>query len=617
MCGISGITNKNVNIVENMTDITCHRGPDDRGVYEDENVTLGHSRLSIQDLSDAGHQPMTSSTGRYVIVFNGEIYNFKRLKNKIDSNFKSISDTEVILELFETFGIEGISKLSGIYAFAIWDKKEKKLILSRDKQGVKPIYYSIKNNNLIFCSELKSIFLHAGIKKINSNALNSFFKFGYVTGEQTIFEGIYKVMPGQTLTFQNNILEKFNFTKNIEIPEINNKNEAKKIIPEILTSVVKDQMISDVPVGLFLSGGIDSNLLLSLMTEVSNYKINTYSSFFRVNKNDDFKFNSDARIAKKSAEYFKSNHNEIMIDEESIIDNIENAIWHMDEPNANSSLVPNYLLAKNASKSNKVVLSGEGGDEVFGGYDRYKSIRIIDKFTHMPRKVRKTILNLIPKSILNEKNKFRLGDASAFEIYMSFAVNNEKYAQSIHNLNIQDDYLESFLSKYLNKQDLLASIINVEMNSWLLDDYLMRADKMCMAFGLENRVPFLDERLIELSNKLKSSWKYPISSRNLGKKILIQSISDKIPEFVLGRKKRGWVTPLSKWLREGLRDMSLDIIREDYVSGSEEYINFEKVRLAINDHFNITNYGVQTIWNVITFQIWYKKFLEKSDKKFS
>ncbi len=617
MCGISGITNKNVNIVENMTDITCHRGPDDRGVYEDENVTLGHSRLSIQDLSDAGHQPMTSSTGRYVIVFNGEIYNFKRLKNKIDRNFKSISDTEVILELFETFGIEGVSKLSGIYAFAIWDKKEKKLILSRDKQGVKPLYYSIKNNNLIFCSELKSIFLHAGIKKINPNALNSFFKFGYVTGEQTIFEGIYKVMPGQTLTFQNNILEKFNFSKNIEIPEINNKNEAKKIIPEILTSVVKDQMISDVPVGLFLSGGIDSNLLLSLMTEVSNYKINTYSSFFRVNKNDDFKFNSDARIAKKSAEYFKSNHNEIIIDEKSIIDNVENAIWHMDEPNANSSLVPNYLLAKNASKSNKVVLSGEGGDEVFGGYDRYKSIRIIDKFTHMPRKVRKTILNLIPNNILNEKNKFRLGDASAFEIYMSFAVNNEKYAQSIHNLNIQDDYLESFLSKYLNKQDLLASIINVEMNSWLLDDYLMRADKMCMAFGLENRVPFLDERLIELSNKLKSSWKYPISSRNLGKKILIQSISNKLPDFVLGRKKRGWVTPLSKWLREGLRDMSLDIIREDYVSGSEEYLNFEKVRLAINDHFNFTNYGVQTIWNVITFQIWYKKFLVNSDKKFS
>ena len=200
---------------------------------------------------------------------------------------------------------------------------------------------------------------------------------------------------------------------------------------------------------------------------------------------------------------------------------------------------------------------------------------------------------------------------------MSFAVNNEKYAQSIHNLSIQDDYLENFLSKYLNKPDLLASIINAEMNSWLLDDYLMRADKMCMAFGLENRVPFLDERLIKLSDNLKSSWKYPILSRNLGKKILIESISNKIPNFVLGRKKRGWVTPISKWLREGLRDMSLDIINEGYVSGSEEFINFEKVRIAVDDHYTTKNYGVQTIWNVITFQIWYKKFQKELNKKFS
>ena len=210
-------------------------------------------------------------------------------------------------------------------------------------------------------------------------------------------------MPGQTLTFKNKVLEKFNFSKKIEIPEIKNKKDAKKIIPEILTSVVKDQMISDVPVGLFLSGGIDSNLLLSLMTEVSNYKINTYSSFFRVDENDDLKFNTDARVAKKSAEYFKSNHNEISIDEKSIIENIENAIWHMDEPNSNSSLVPNYLLAKNASKQNKVVLSGEGGDEVFGGYDRYKSIRIIDKFANIPKIIRKTALSFVPNSILNKK----------------------------------------------------------------------------------------------------------------------------------------------------------------------------------------------------------------------
>tara|TARA_B100000941_G_scaffold238464_1_gene181574 strand:- start:3194 stop:5041 length:1848 start_codon:yes stop_codon:yes gene_type:complete len=609
MCGISGITNKNVNIVKNMIDITCHRGPDDRGVFEDDEVTLGHSRLSIQDLTSAGHQPMISSSGRYVIVYNGEIYNFKRLKNEIDKeNLKSISDTEVILELFEKYGINSIQKLSGIYSFAIWDKEEKKLILSRDRYGVKPLYYSIKNDNLIFSSELKSIFIHSGNQKINQNAVNSFFKFGYVTGEQTILEGIYKLLPGEVLIFKNSHLEKFVINKEIEIPPIKSKSDAKKIIPEILAEVVKDQMISDVPVGLFLSGGIDSNLLLSLMSEVSNYKINTYSSFFSVSKNDDFKFNSDANIAKKSATFFNSNHNEISINEKSIIENIENAVWHMDEPNSNSSLVPNYLLAKSACKSNKVVLSGEGGDEIFGGYDRYKSLRIIDKFSILPKFIRRPILSSIPNNVLSKKNKFRLGYADNYDIYMSFALNNEKHSEIIYKNNSNEEYIKKHIKKHLFSGDLMDSIISAEMNSWLLDDYLMRADKMCMAFGLENRVPFLDERLVELSKKLKSSWKYPILSKHHGKRILIDSISNKLPEFVLGRKKRGWVTPISKWLRGGLRDMSIEIANKDYVSGSDEYIDFNGVEIALNDHFTQRNYGVQTVWNIITFQIWYRKF---------
>ena len=612
MCGISGITSKNRNVVENMTEITCHRGPDDQGIYVDDEITLGHSRLSIQDLTDAGHQPMHSSSGRYVIVYNGEVYNFKRLRNKIkeSNNFKSASDTEVILELFEKYGLLAIEKLSGIYAFAIWDKKEKKLILSRDRSGVKPIYYSTEGNNLIFCSELKSIFRHSLKKKINPNALNSYFKFGYVTGEQTIWEGIYKVLPGQIVTFKDNKIDKSSSQRKIDLPDIKNKRDAELLIPELLNDVIKDQMISDVPVGLFLSGGIDSNLLLSLMSETSNYKINTYSSFFKVNEKDDLKFNSDARIAKKSAEYFKSSHHEISIDENSIIENIENAIWHMDEPNSNSSLIPNYLLAKNASIKNKVVLSGEGGDEIFGGYDRYKSIRIIDEFSKLPKFLRNACLNLIPNNILSKRNKYRLGKANDYEIYMSFAINNEKHSNHFYRTNNSDDYIKSHLQQYLNKTDLLSSIINAEMNSWLLDDYLMRADKMCMAFGLENRVPFLDERLVELSNKIKPSWKYPITSKNLGKKILIDSISDKIPEFVIGQKKRGWVTPISKWLREGLKDMSYEVIDKNFVSGTEEFLNFENVRVALDDHINHKSYGVQTVWNIITFQIWYKKFMK-------
>ena len=411
-------------------------------------------------------------------------------------------------------------------------------------------------------------------------------------------------------SFKNNKVEKIRYEKEVEVPEIKSKNDAKKIIPEILTAVVKDQMISDVPVGLFLSGGIDSNLLLSLMSEVSTYKINTYSSFFEVEEKDDIKFNSDARIAKKSSDFFGSNHTEVRIDENSIIDNIENTIWHMDEPNSNSSLIPNYLLAKDASKTNKVILSGEGGDEIFGGYDRYKSIRIIDQFSKMPKILRDASLMLAPKKIIIEKNKFRLGKASTFDLFMSFAENNEKHSNKIYKLDNRDNYLKDFISPFFDKPDLLSSIVNAEMNSWMLDDYLMRADKMSMAFGLENRVPFLDERLIALSNKLDSSWKYPLNSKNLGKKILIDSISSRIPKFILGRKKRGWVTPISKWLREGLRDMSCDIANKDYVSGTEEYIDFDNVNIALDDHYKFKNYGVQTVWSIITFQIWYKKFMK-------
>ena len=193
---------------------------------------------------------------------------------------------------------------------------------------------------------------------------------------------------------------------------------------------------------------------------------------------------------------------------------------------------------------------------------------------------------------------------------MSFAENNEKHSNKIYKLGHRDQYLKDYISPFFNKSDLLSSIVNAEMNSWMLDDYLMRADKMCMAFGLENRVPFLDERLVALSNKLDSSWKYPLQSRNLGKKILIDSISNRIPKFVLGRKKRGWVTPISKWLREGLRDMSYDIANKNYVSGTDEYIDFDNVNLALEDHYHSRFYGVQTVWNIITFQIWYKKFMK-------
>ena len=366
--------------------------------------------------------------------------------------------------------------------------------------------------------------------------------------------------------------------------------------------------------GLFLSGGIDSNLLLSLMSQISGKKINTYSSLFRVSDKDNEKFNSDAIYARKSSKFFNSNHTEIQISEQSIIDSIEDVVWHMDEPNSNSSLLPNYLLARKASINNKVILSGEGGDEIFGGYDRYRSYRMIERWRKVPSILRKITIPIIPDKLLNSKNKNRLNYESLTDLYLSFADNSELKSDKIASLNIKDDsklnkYLDDFLKKFYYSSSLFDSLINAELNSWLVDDYLMRADKMSMSHGIENRVPFLDERLIELSKNLKSSWKYPLKNKLRGKQILIDSMKSSIPDFLLNNSKKGWVSPISKWLREDLQEMAYEIINENYVSGTDEFINFKEVKNILKEHLDGRGYGVQSIWSVITFQVWYKKFI--------
>jgi len=616
MCGIAGISEENSGLVEDMISKIDHRGPDDRGVFSEPGVTLGHCRLSIQDLSYAGHQPMKSSTGRYTIVFNGEIYNFKKLRTNIKPKHKFISgtDTEVILELFEEYGLNCLNKISGIYAFAIWDALKKELILCRDKVGVKPLYYAYLNGKIIFSSEMKSLYSLMPKKQININALNCYFRLGYVTGEETIWQGIKRLLPGNTIIFSKGKEKKIASDKQISIPKLENIEDAKSFIPKLLNEVMEDQMISDVPVGLFLSGGIDSNLLLSLMSQISGKKINTYSSLFRVSDKDNEKFNSDAIYARKSSKFFNSNHTEIQISEQSIIDSIEDVVWHMDEPNSNSSLLPNYLLARKASINNKVILSGEGGDEIFGGYDRYRSYRMIERWRKVPSILRKITIPIIPDKLLNSKNKNRLNYESLTDLYLSFADNSELKSGKITSLNIKDDsklnkYLDDFLKKFYYSSSLFDSLINAELNSWLVDDYLMRADKMSMSHGIENRVPFLDERLIELSKNLKSSWKYPLKNKLRGKQILIDSMKSSIPDFLLNNSKKGWVSPISKWLREDLQEMAYEIINENYVSGTDEFINFKEVKNILKEHLDGRGYGVQSIWSVITFQVWYKKFI--------
>jgi len=617
MCGISGITENNRPLIDRMVDITCHRGPDDRGVFGNSDITMGHSRLSIQDLSKAGHQPMVSTNKRSIIVFNGEIYNFKRLRKTLerDFTFSSKTDTEVILNIYETQGVEGLKKISGIFSFAIWDDVEKKLILVRDSRGIKPMYYMFSDGRLIFSSELKAIYSVVPNLRINKLALNCFFRMGYITGEETIWRGVKKLMPGSMLTFQDQKITIETLEREVSTPIISSIEEAKDEIPIILKNVIRDQLISDVPVGLFLSGGIDSNLILSLMTEIGSSTINTYSSVFDVAQTDQAKFNSDSIIAKKSAKYFESNHLEIHIDENSVLENIEKVVWHMDEPNSNYSLIPNFILAQEASKNNKVVMSGEGGDEIFGGYNRYHSYRLIETWQRFPTLLKKFFFSVAPLLILNRKNRRRLNYKHLVELYLSFAENNEISSTYImdsdfNNVQRYRDYIDSVLEPFFNESGVFNSLINAELNTWLVDDYLMRADKMSMAHGLENRVPFLDERLVALSKNIEPSWKYPLSNKSRGKQILVDSMKDYLPSFVYDSPKKGWVSPISKWMRGGLKDFIQEVIKEDFMVETQEFFNFDRVNKVFKSHLDSEAYGAQTIWNVVCFQLWYKRFIK-------
>ena len=350
MCGISGLTLNNPSLVKKMIAATSHRGPDDTGIYSDNAITLGHSRLSIIDLSSKAGQPMSNEQESLIISYNGEIYNFFKIKSELQTkgvHFRTNSDTEVILKLYEIEGKNCFKKLRGIFALSIWDKKKDELILARDPQGIKPLYYLYNNNQLIFSSELKAIYSVVPNLEIDQMSLNVFFNLGYITGPNTIWKGVKKLMPGFTLVFRkgNIKLSKYFYPK-LDI-KYSKKSYAKSQISEILKRVVKNQLVGDVPVGLFLSGGIDSSLLLALMSESNNKPVNTFSSYFELNsKEDDIKFNSDFYLARITSKHFGSTHHEVSISEKDVLDNIEKVVWHMDEPASSSTLITNYILEK-------------------------------------------------------------------------------------------------------------------------------------------------------------------------------------------------------------------------------------------------------------------------------
>ena len=601
MCGINGFNFRDSGLIEAMNEKTKHRGPDDVGVFISRHWSLGHNRLAIIDLSAAGHQPMASADGKLVITFNGEIYNFLEIKKELlelGYKFQSKTDTEVILCAYQEWGRACLQKFNGMFAFAILNTETEELFLTRDRMGVKPLYYYCQGGQFIFSSEVKAILRHNVEASLNYDALNIYFRLLYVPSPMTMWQNIHKLEPAHYAVInRHGEIKKSRYWEFKNESLLTDKEQIKEQISELLHDSVKKQLMSDRPVGVFLSGGIDSTIITGVMSKLSN-QVNTFSVGFEATEQAE-KYNNDFLIARRTAKHFNTSHHEYVLSAQDVLGSLGAAIYHMDEPISNHVQAVNLLLARHATAVVKVVLGGDGGDELFGGYERYYYSAIMDK-----------IQRLIPKVFLPAKVKA----APGVERYMKFFAQKENLVRSFLAGGVNKPaMLPGFLSERyfseVDKQDFTRQFMRTDMVSWLPDESLARSDKMSMAYGLEQRVPFLDHRLVELADRIPVSYK--VGGCGYGKVILREAMAGYLPQFVLDQPKWGWFSPAAKWVRGPLKPIMQETLAPAYCAGTRDMFDFKALNVMLENHNSKKIYALNTLWSVMTFQLWYKRFMEK------
>jgi asparagine synthase (glutamine-hydrolysing) len=622
MCGIAGKFNYKTfepvadELIQAMCDKIVHRGPDDYGVFIDGPVGLGHRRLSIIDLSEQGHQPMGSQNSRYWITYNGEIYNFLSLRKDLIAlgyEFKSRCDTEVILYLYQEYGSACLDYLRGMFAFAIWDSKEQTLFLARDRIGKKPLFFYDDGKTFIFGSEIKSILEDHTVKKeINYQAFYDYFKYLYIPDPKTIYQNIYKLEPGHFLVCSKQGIEKKEYW-DVSFAEKNSKplNEISEELYEILDESVKLRMISDVPLGAFLSGGIDSSCVVAMMALQKNDPVTTCSIGFDSEKYD------EVRFAKIVAEMYETDHHELTVKENaaSVIGKLPG---YFDEPFADSSAVPTYFVSKLARRKVTVALSGDGGDENFAGYEKYYIDDIENRIRNkIPGFIRRpafpylaSILSHFDKPVFQKGKTFlnTLGHDSCYGFYLTNTEIEDTLWDELINdetkIKIGDYDPFSVTEYYYNKADTdnhLSKILYTDLKTYLPGDILTKVDRMSMAHSLEVRAPILDHKVIEYAASIPHALKY---NRGEKKYVLKQALKNKLPHEILYRKKMGFSIPLADWFRNELKsDVEETLFGKN--SGISTFFNAGVVHRIWESHQSgIKNYGA-VIWALYMFELWF------------
>lgn len=615
MCGITGFNWQDQDLIGKMNASIAHRGNNDSGIFVDQKISLGHQRLSILDLSQNGHQPMMFEN--LTLVYNGEVYNFQEIRKELISfgyDFKSNSDTEVILKGFHKWGKDLLPKLNGMFALAIWDKNKEELFLARDAIGIKPLFFYQKDNRFIFASEIKAILQYSEIDKtLIPENISFVVKMSGFPGDKTIFRYIRQLPAAHLAILKNNRLFFEEYWKIKDFSDILDRNEIKNSIKNLLTDSVQKQMVSDVPVGVFLSGGIDSSVMTMLAGKFSNKPVKTFSVGFEVKQEHDFKYNADFYLARKTAKHFGTDHHELFLKRGQALEYMNQMAKNMEMPNSMSTAVPSFWLSEHAKREVSVVLGGDGGDELFGGYERYQLSLMVSKWLKLPKTLRNIFPAKIAEKILQKKDLAdRLRMDSKLDRYLSFKLHRDGDAQvlfknNIFSSEIVDKYIEdNFFTNPLPTDDFEKYFMHVDLKTWLVDHSLLRTDKTTMQFALEERVPILDHRLVELAIKIPT--KYKVDFRNT-KKIFKDTFRDDLPSFLFNQPKRGWVSPAAKWLREELKDFAYDVLADNFAPGTEEFYDLKIARKMLDEHISTEKYNLHLLWIVISFQLWHKEFI--------
>ena len=615
MCGFTGIWNaENTDHIETrkleaMTRVIIHRGPDSEGFYINNNVGLGFRRLSIIDLA-AGNQPMCDLQERAWIVFNGEIYNYKELQKSLirkGYHFKTQSDTEVILNAYLEYGLDFVDHLRGMYAFAIWDIKNNRMVLGRDRFGIKPLYYLLTNKRVVFGSEMKSI-LKSGYsnRQLDWQAVNSFFSYNYILNPISIYSDIKKLTPGHLLiiqsdgsTFQRK--DKKYWQPTFTVDNSFSFEDYKIMIKEKLNETVKAHLVSDVPVGAFLSGGIDSNAVVSAMIKLYPEKVNTFSIGFKEPKYD------EAILSKQSAVQYGTKHTELYLEKGSI-DLIDKIIDMYDEPFADSSAIPTYFVSRLASEHVKVVLSGDGGDEMMGGYTTYQRLIKIQKYKNLIRygsPLFKLASDAMPSGVRGKRFLNSLtNDPDIISAYAMEVddVEKLKYFHPDVVSNISNNPASSIKLEYIknsNSNDYISRMMELDISTFMVDDILTKVDRASMANSLEVRVPLIDQDFFEMASKIPSQMKI---KGNIGKYIFREAVKDQIPDFIYNKPKTGFSIPVTEWFKNDLSEYVVNALHEAKDIGifNQNYIN---------TLLKTPNIGslVTRIWPLVVFSTWYKR----------